>query len=156
MEQTRPVSPETDATAVEPPPQVWQRDRNVALACAALLLIGMPIGYLPGSTGDKIGLVALCVVSLAVMAAIVFWLVPRERMARPDHADRTAIILGIVSLLLVLVFWTGLPFAVGAGAVALGLDLRESAPQEDRGHSTVAVLLGALAVLVSFIVLLVG
>jgi len=153
MEQVQSVPPETD---VAPPPQTWPRDRNVALVCAALLLIGMPIGYLPGSTGDAVGLVVMSVISLALMAGIVFWLVPRERMAPPARADRTALILGVLGVLTLLVFWTGLPFALGAGALALGLTLRESSAPDRLGKPTVAVILGAFAVLVSFVLLLTG
>src|SRR5919201_3115046 len=92
---------------------VERRDRNIALVAAILLLIGMPIGWLPGSTGDVIGLIVISLVVLAIMAGLILWLVPRERLAS-QRANRSALILGIVSILVGLVFWTGLPFAVGA------------------------------------------
>jgi hypothetical protein len=116
----------------------------------------MPIGYLPGSTGDAVGLVVLGLVSLALMAGIVFWLVPRQRGAPVDQANRTALVLGIVSVVTLLVFWTGLPFAVGAGAIALGLSQREAAAPNARGRATAAVVLGALSVLLSFVALVIG
>jgi hypothetical protein len=156
VEHTASVPPEQPpvASAAQPAPS---RDRNIALVCAVLLLIGMPIGYLPGSTGDVIGLIGLSLFSLALMAWIVLWVVPRERAAAPGRAARTALILGVLSLVTVLVFWTGIPFALGAGAIALGLSLRElAAASGERGKSTAAVVLGALAVVASFIVLLIG
>jgi hypothetical protein len=156
VERTASVPPEhaPPESALEP---ATSRDRNIALVCAVLLLIGMPIGYLPGSTGDVIGLIALSLFSLALMAWIVLWLVPRARAGAPDRAARTALILGGLSLVTVLVFWTGIPFAPGAGAIALGLSLRESpAASGERGKATAAVALGALAVVASFVVLLVG
>jgi hypothetical protein len=83
------------------------------------------------------------------------WLVPRERAA--GRASRSALILGIVALVTVVVFWTGLPFPLGAGAIALGLSAREAAaPAAGRGQATAGVALGALAVVASFVVLLVG
>ena len=132
------------------------RDRNSVAICAALLLIGMPVGYLPGSTGDAIGLAVLSLVSLVLMAGIVFWLAPRQRAAPVSRARRSALILGILSVLFILVFWTGLPFAFGAGAIALGLSLRESAPPAARAQPTAAVVLGVLAVVASFVALLIG
>jgi hypothetical protein len=147
MESTAPLPPDA-----APPPT--ERDRGIALICAVLLLIGMPIGYLPGSTGDVIGLIVLSLVSLVLLAVMVFWLAPRERRAPPQQGTRTALILGILAVLTVLVFWTGLPFALGAGAAALGLSLRES--PSGAGRATAAVVLGALAVVASFVVLLIG
>jgi hypothetical protein len=136
---------------------VMPRDRGIAALCALLLVIGMPIGYLSGdtSTGDVIGLIVLGLVSLLLIAAAVLWLVPRERAAPPQRAARTALILGVLAVLTVLVFWTGVPFPLGAGAIALGLGLRESAPAEG-GRATGAVVLGALGVVASFVLLLVG
>src|SRR4051812_24974740 len=60
-------------------PAVALRDRNIALVSAVLLLIGMPVGWLPGSTGDVIGMTVAILIDLAVLAGLVVWLVPRER-----------------------------------------------------------------------------
>jgi hypothetical protein len=146
---THPIPATTD-----PGPTV--RDRQIAIVSAVLLVIGMPVGYLPGSTGDTIGLIVLSLVSLALLAGIVFWLVPRERAAPRPQAERTVLILGVLAALSFLLFWTGLPFALGAGAIALGLSLRDSAPAGGQGRATAAVVLGALAILASFVILLVG
>jgi hypothetical protein len=152
------TNPSASPDAVPPldsaAPAVQQRDRNIALVCAVLLLIGMPIGWLPGSTGDVIGLIVIGLVVLAIMAGLIVWFVPRERLA-PGRASRTALILGVLSILVGLVFWTGLPFAVGAAAIALGLSQRESA-SEGRGMATAGVVLGGIAVLASFVLLLIG
>ena len=135
---------------------VERRDRNIGLVAALLLLIGMPIGWLPGKTSDVIGLIVIGLVVLAIMAGLILWLVPRERLAQ-QRANRSALILGILSILVGLVFWTGLPFAVGAAAIALGLSQRESTPEgQGRGMATAAVVLGGIAVLASFVLLLIG
>lgn len=47
------------------------------------------------------------------------------------------------------VFWTGLPFAVGAGAIALGLS-------GTGGRAKAGLGLGLLAIVASFVLLLVG
>jgi hypothetical protein len=139
---------ESTASAVE------RRDRSIAIVAAILLLIGMPVGWLPGSTSDVIGMIVIGLAVLAIMAALVFWLVPRERLAQ-QRANRSALILGIVSILVGLVFWTGLPFAVGSAAIALGLSQRETAT-DGRGMATAAVVLGGIAILATFVLLLIG
>jgi hypothetical protein len=76
---------------------------------------------------------------------------PRDR----GIAGLCALLLGVLAVLTVLVFWTGLPFPLGAGAIALSLSLRESVPAEN-GRATGAVVLGAIGVVASFVLLLVG
>jgi hypothetical protein len=132
-----------------------QRDAMVGGIATLLLLVGMPIGWLSGntSTGDAIGFVVATAISVALMAGIFFWLLPRERAA--GRTARTSLILAIVALVLIVVFWTGLCFAVGAGAVALGLTGRASAAG-GQGKATVAVGLGALVIVAAFVGLLTG
>jgi hypothetical protein len=131
-----------------------QRDRMIAGVAAVLLLIGMPVGWIEGktSTGDVIGMIVAILIDLALMAGVFLWLLPRERAATTRTA-RTVLILGIVSILLGVVFWTGLVFAVGAGAVALGLTVRERGGD---GKAMAGLVLGAIAVVASFVLLLVG
>jgi hypothetical protein len=134
-----------------------RRDGLIAGIAALLLLIGMPIGWLGNnpSTGDAIGFVVATVISLALMAGIFLWLLPRERAA--GRATRTSLILAIVALVLAVVFWTGLCFGLAAGAVALGLSARAAAPQAaGQGKATVAIVLGALVMLAAFVGLLTG
>jgi hypothetical protein len=139
-------------------PAVERRDRGIAAVGALLLAIGMSVGWLSDgdtSTGDVIGLIVVVLVDLAIIAWLVLWLLPRERAAPPARTQRTALILGVVALITCVVFWTGLPIAVGVGALALGLSLREASP-EGRGKAMVAIVLGAFAVVASFVALLVG
>jgi hypothetical protein len=139
------------------PPE--RRDRTVAAACGLLDLIGMPVAYFSGdtSTGEVIGFFVLTALSLGLIAWLVLWLAPRERATGPERATRTALILGVMALLAITLFWTGLPFALGAGAIALGLPLRErTARSGGRGKVTAALWLGAFAVILSFVALLVG
>ena len=144
------AAPPLDAAASS----IQQRDRNIALICGALVLIGMPVAWLPGSTGDVIGMIIAILIDLAVMAALILWLVPRERLASA-RASRSALILGIVSILVGLVFWTGLPFGLGAAAIALGLSQR-AADGQGRGKATAGAVLGTIAVVASFVLLLIG
>jgi hypothetical protein len=134
-----------------------QRDRLIAGVAALLLLIGMPIGWLSGdtSTGDAIAFVVALLISLGLLAAVFLWLLPRERAA--GRAARTSLTLAIVSVVLLVVFWTGFCFALAAGAVALALSARDAGPEAGgRGKATVALVLGALVMLVAFVGLLIG
>jgi hypothetical protein len=136
-------------------------DTRVAAVGAVLLLIGMPVGWLGDntSTGDVIGMIVITLIMLGLMAAIFRRLIPRQLAAADgvNRPARTGLILGIVALVTCVVFWTGLPFPLGAGAVALGLAGRELAPRAgDGGRATAALVLGALAVLLAFVGLLVG
>jgi hypothetical protein len=150
------AAPNTVPSLEAAAPGVERRDRNIALVSALGLLIGMPIGWLPGSTGDVVGMIVVSVVVLAIMAGLILWLVPRERLAA-GRANRSALILGVLSIIVGGVFWTGLPFAVGAAAIALGLSQRESAAEgEGRGMATAAVVLGSIAIVASFVLLIIG
>jgi peptidoglycan/LPS O-acetylase OafA/YrhL len=147
----------TGETSAAAPPE--RRDRTIAAATGLLLLIGMPIAYFSGdtSTGDVIGFFVLTALSLALTAWLVLWLAPRERAAGPERATRTALTLGVLALLADALFWTGLPFPLGAGAIVLGLWLRERpAPSGSHVKATTAVALGAFAEASSFVALLVG
>jgi peptidoglycan/LPS O-acetylase OafA/YrhL len=147
----------TGPTSAAVPPE--RRDRTVAAVSGVLLLIGMPVGYFSGhtSTGEVVGFFVLTALSLALTAWLVLWLVPRERAAGPERATRTAMLLGVLALLAIAFFWTGLPFPLGAGAIALGLWLRERAAASGRhGKATAVLSLGAFAEAASFVALLVG
>jgi hypothetical protein len=131
-----------------------QRDRMIAGVSAVLLLIGMPVGWLTDnpSTGDVIGMIVAIIIDLAVMTALFVRLLPRERAATHRTA-RTVLIMGILSILLGLVFWTGLAIAVGAATVALGLTVRDRGRD---GRAMTGLVLGAIAVVASFVLLLIG
>ncbi len=133
--------------------QAAPHDRMVAAVTAVLLLIGMPIAYLSGntSTGDVIGLCAMLIVSFGVMAAGFLWLLSRQRAG--EHSARTALVLSLVALLTGIVFWTGVPAALAASAVALGLTARAGASNK---RATAAVVIGAIVIVASFVLLLVG
>jgi hypothetical protein len=157
MEATGPPEQPPAARAA---PGIEPRDRSIVLVCGLLLLVGMPIGWLAGgdnSAGDVIGLIVAVAISLSLMVWLVTRLVPRLRVDAPSRATRNALILGILAVIVGLLFWTGLPFAFGAAAVALGLSLQRSVPPSaGRGRATAAVVLGAIAVVAAFVLLLIG
>ena len=113
-----PITAGPQAGSADATGAVDSRDRTVALGCALLLLIGMPIGYLSGDP-EVLGLIITVVVSLAIMAAIVLRLVPHERAA--GRTGRTALILGIVAVIVGVVVLDRAALRVRRGAIALGL-----------------------------------
>jgi hypothetical protein len=135
-----------------------ERDRTIVGVCTLLLLIGMPVGWLTDdpSTGDVIGMFVMLALSLVLMGLILLRLLPRERSAPPEHRSRAALALGLLALVTVFVFWTGLPFPLGAGAIALGVTLPGTGPSGWTGRATAAVSLGAVGVTASFVLLLFG
>ena len=145
----------TPAAYSEPTSAAAPRDKAIAAVAVVTLLVSMPIGWLTDnpSNGDRIGMAVAILINLAVLGAMFSWLLPRERAASHRTA-RTTLIVGIVAFLLCGVFWTGLPQSVGAGAVALGLFLRSSGAAD--GKATAGLVLGGIAMLASFVLLLIG
>jgi hypothetical protein len=75
--------------------------------------------------------------SIAVALIVFGWLIPRT--ARPGRAGLVTGLIGVLSLA---AFWTGLPYVLGPAAIVFGLLGRARAGE--RGQATVAVVLGAL------------
>ena len=82
---------------------------------------------------------------LAVAAAVAGWAIPRS--SRPG---RLGLILGLVGVLSLAVFWSGLPYVLGPAAIVLGLRGRGT---EERGQGTAALVIGALVTVVAVVAL---
>jgi hypothetical protein len=134
------------------------RDRTIAGVAAVMLVVGMAIAYFSGdtSTGEIVGFFVLTGLWLIAIALLVTRFVPGWRASGPQRATRIGLILGVLALIACVVFWTGLPFPLGVGAILLGLWARDSGALEVRRKATGALLLGGFAVLASFVVLLIG
>jgi hypothetical protein len=78
------------------------------------------------------------IVSLAVAAILFGWVIPR--IERPARAG---LVVGVLGVLSVAAYWTGLPYVLGPAAIALGLLGRARA--EGKGAAAAGVVLGALA-----------
>lgn len=78
------------------------------------------------------------VASLAVAAILFGWAIPR--IERPALAGLVAGVLGVLSIA---VYWSGIPFVLGPAALVLGL-LGRARPH-GRGAAIGAVILGTLA-----------
>lgn len=88
----------------------------------------------PGQNGGVGPMVLGLVLSGAVALAVGVLVFSRAR-----RAERAGLVVGVLGVLTVVAFWSGLPFVLGAHAVALG--------RRARGRlATSALLLGVLAV----------
>ena len=137
-----------------------ERRRAIELGALLLLLVGLPIGYLGGGeeeNGDVISLIVVGVVCIALLVVLFERGLPRfESEEGSGTLARNALIFSIVALVLVIVFWTGLPIVLGAVGLSLGLVARERDRSGDAGKATAAAVIGALAMVLAFVGLLVG
>jgi hypothetical protein len=119
------------------------------LAAIALILVFLAIANFSGSGGNggTGPYIITATISVMVAALLLFWALPRA-----DNRPRWALVFGILAVLLVAVFWSGLAFAFGTAAVALGL----AEQQRRSGQSTAAIVLGGLAVVVAAILCVVS
>jgi drug/metabolite transporter (DMT)-like permease len=123
--------------AVDRPLRLAEDARISALAGFTLAVIGVVLANTdvkPGQNGGVgpmvVGIVLSGVVALAV-GVVVF-----SRARRPERAG---LVVAILAVLTVVAFWSGLPFVLGAHAVALARRARG-------GLATTALVLGGLAV----------
>jgi hypothetical protein len=99
---------------------------QLLLGAAALIVIGLAFAYLLDVAGnddeaDVSGFIVLTLVAIAISAFLLLWLVPREEEQPGAHRPaRTSVILGVLAILTLIGFWTGLPFALGVPALYLG------------------------------------
>ncbi len=137
-----------------------ERSRAIALGALIFILVGLPIGYLGGGddeNGDVVSMIVVGVVLIAILLVLFLRFVPRfESEAGTDTLARNALIFSIVALVLVVVFWTGLPIVLGAAGLELGLVARERGRPSDQGRATAASVIGALAAVRAFLGLLLG
>jgi hypothetical protein len=114
----------------------------LAVAIAAVFLAIANFGIVVehtgnGGTGPYIFTVALTTV---VAAVLLFWALPRFAAS----AERWALVLGILAVVLLVVFWSGLSFALGVGAIAFGIG-------RTGGGARAGVYLGAAAMILAAI-----
>ena len=113
---------------------------GVGVAAAILTAVALAAANFAG-TGENggVGPYALTlIVSIAVAVVLFGWAIPR--IERPARAG---LVLGLLGILSVAAYWTGLPYVLGPAAIALGL--LGHARAGGKGAARAAVVLGALA-----------
>ena len=139
--------------------------RTLAAATAVLIFVALLFAYVLDVTnneegeGDVVGWLIVSAVASLIAALLLMRFVPATE-AEPSGDNkpaRRALILGVLSLIAVAVFWTGLPFALGVPALALAATGQARAPQEGHGgQATAAAVLATLAIVVSIVFCITG
>jgi hypothetical protein len=139
--------------------------RTLAVATAVLIFVALLFAYVLDVTnnedgeGDALGWLIVSALASLIAAALLLRFVPASE-SDPDGDNkpaRHALILGVLSLVTIVVFWTGLPFALGVPALALAATGSSRAPQQGHGgQATAAAVLAALAIVLSIVVCITG
>jgi hypothetical protein len=110
-----------------------------AVVLTALVLAANFLGTEPGENGGGAEYAVTLGASLLVAVALFGWVIPRA-----ERPGRDGVVVGLIALLSLAAFWSGLPMVLGPAAGVLGLLGR------DRGEgatATAAVALGSFATL---------
>jgi len=120
------------------------RDRRVAGALAVLLAMGgLAFANFAGSgESGGAGGYAVSVLVVAAVSALLFGRV----LPNATDPGRTSWILAASALVTCVVFWSGIPFVLGMGAIYSGGQARRNAP----------VALGALAIVLALVGSVIG
>jgi hypothetical protein len=118
----------------------------------ALGVVSLFVGFVAasGEDSDVRGWVIVSVAFVLIGLAVWRWVV-QPRLADGAAHETASLVLGVLAFLTAIVFWTGLPYALGPAAIALGTVTRA------RGGSTqglVAVVLGALGIVAATVILI--
>jgi hypothetical protein len=117
-----------------------QNITGIGVAAAALTAAALAAANFIG-TSENGGVPEYAVTlgaSLLLAVALFGWVIPRS-----DRPARVGLIVGVLAILSLAAFWSGLPYVLGPAAIALGVLGRARA--ESRMAGTIAIVLGALA-----------
>lgn len=113
---------------------------GAGLAAAVLTAVALAAANFAaaGEQGGGIEYAGTLAFSLTVGLALFGWVIPRS--GRPARAG---LIIGLLALLSLAAFWSGLPYVLGPAAIVLGLQGRSKPASRTSG--TIAAGLGAVA-----------
>ena len=133
---------------------------TILVATAAILIISTACGYwlVAGGSNEYLGWVIVSVVGTLIAAALLLRFVPATEADTDGNAPaRRSLVLGVIALVTIAVFWTGLPIVVGIPALVLGAEGRARAGTYGHGgEATAGALLGAVAALAAAVILITG
>ena len=138
---------------------------TLAAATAVLIFVALLFGYVLDVTNNEEGdadirgwLIVSVVASLLAAALLLRFVPATESDADPANKPaRRGLVLGILSVITLVVFWTGLPFVFGVPALVLAAEGQARAPQQGHGgEATAAAVLAVLAIAAAFVFCVVG
>ena len=119
----------------------------VAMAFANVIDVG---GNDARDEDELVGFLSLSAFGIVVSALLLFVVVPRLRPGSP------ALVFGVLAIITTVIFWSALPFAFGAAAIAASSP-RDDQPEAAGGAGLKAgAALGLLAWLAAFVFCIVG
>jgi hypothetical protein len=124
---------------------------SIIILIAELAANGIFLGS--GGESDVGGWVGLSLWGIAVTAVLLLVAVPR--LPR-EHRTTAVLAFGGGAVLTCAIFWSALPFALGAAAIAAAAPGDDEAEGTHAAPSTAGVLLAVLAIIAAFILCLVG
>ena len=99
------------------------------------------------------GWIGLSLFGIALSAILLLVAVPR---LPGEHRTMAVLGFGIGAVVTCLLFWSALPFALGIAAIAAAAPGDDTPEGTDPAPSTAGVLLGTLAIVVAFVLCLIG
>ena len=138
---------------------------TLAAATAVLIFVALLFGYVLDVTsneegeGDVRGWLIVSAVASVLAAALLLRFVPATESDGDagNKPARRGLVLGVLSVIALAVFWTGLPFVLGVPGLVLAAEGRARAPQQGRGgEATAAAVLASVAIVAAFVVCVVG
>ncbi len=119
---------------------------GIGVAAAALTAVALAVANFVGDGENGGGPEYAITLGGSLLLAIVLfgWVIPRT-----DRPARTGLIVGVLAILSLAAFWSGLPYVLGPAAIVLGVLGR--ARVEQRAQGTIAVVLGVLATIAGLV-----
>jgi hypothetical protein len=131
--------------------------RTQLLAAAAAVIVIAELfanGILGGDEDSSVGgWIGFSLFGIALTAVLLLVAVPA---LRGDQRRTAVLAFGIGAVVTCVVFWSAIPFALGAAAIAAAGPADDTPHGTEPAPSTTGVLLGALAIVAAFIFCVIG
>lgn len=129
------------------------RTQLMVITAAIILIAELFANNIVSGDADIGGWIGLSAFGIAVMLLLVLVLVPR---IPPASRRSWTLGLGVAAIITCAVFWSALPFAVGAATLASAAPGEEHPGESGEASASAGVILAALAYVVAFVLCIVG
>jgi hypothetical protein len=129
------------------------RTQLMVVTAAIILIAELFANNIVSGDADIGGWIGLSAFGIAVMLLLVLVLVPR---IPPASRRIWTLGLGVAAIITCAVFWSALPFAVGAATLASAAPGEEHPGESGEASASAGVILAALAYVVAFVLCIVG
>ena len=127
---------------------------SIVIVIAALFANVIDVGNNDADASGSVGgWVAMSLFGIAITALLLLVAVPK---LRSDQRRTAVLAFGIASVVTVLVFWSTLPFALGAATFAAAAPGDDAVEGEAAAPSAAGVILAALGIVGGFVLCVIG